>query len=237
MEIKIRPHENIVILDLYGKVDVNSANLIETVGTCLDDGHKDILCNLEEVESIDYMGISALVLAYKEVANNHGRMKFTSIPDHLRNLFCVTGLEKTIEIYSRETEAIKSFQEDKSLEDIKKLPLRRRFKRIPIDIKIQLKDKHARQARCVKGDILNLSAIGAYIYGCEKFSLGDDVTVTFTLPSTREELELNAKVVWLPDKQVQPHTYPGLGIEFCDMQSKVQEKILLFIEKHLSCQS
>ena len=58
MEIRVRASDNIVILDISGPIDVNSANLVEVIGQCIRDGYSDILCNFEEVSSIDYMGIS-----------------------------------------------------------------------------------------------------------------------------------------------------------------------------------
>ena len=234
MEIRARRVNDIIVLSLSGRIDVNSANLVEVVGQCLRDGYLDILCNFEEVEFIDYMGISALVLAYKEAVNNNGRMKFTDIPAHLKELFFVTGLDRVIEFYATEEIAINSFQEDKVIENIKKLQLRRRFKRLPIDIKIELKNKYDRSPSCLKADILNLSAIGAYIYGCEHFKLGDEVILKFKLPPDSEEIELEAKVVWLPDKQIQPHAYPGMGVEFYNISSAVQSKILTFIDRNLS---
>jgi len=233
MEIKVRLKNNIVVFDLAGRIDVNSANLIEAIGQCLRDGYLDILCNFEDIEAVDYTGISAITLAYKEVANNHGRMKFVNVPAHLKNLFSVTGLDRVIEIYGSEDLAINSFQEDKIIENIKKLQLRRRFRRLPIDIKIELKDRSDSSARCLNVDILNLSAVGAYIYGCENFNLGDNVVIRFKLPPSNDELEIDAKVVWLCDKQLQKHLYPGIGVEFYNISSELQEKIASFIERNL----
>jgi anti-anti-sigma factor len=237
MEIKTRLKEKIVILDLYGRIDVDSANLIEVIGQCIRDGYCEIICNFEEVDFIDYLGISALVLAYKEVINNNGRMKFINIPAHLKGLFSVAGLDRAIDIYATEDLAVNSFREDKIIEEIKKLQLRRRFKRLPIDIKIELRDKRQKSPVCLKLDILNLSAIGAYIYGCDKFKLGDEVILRLKLSSNPQELELEAKVVWLPDKQIQPHLHPGMGVEFCNISSSIQEKLLEFIERNLSFMS
>lgn len=233
MEIKVRLKNNIVVFDLAGRIDVNSANLIEAIGQCLRDGYLDILCNFEDIEAVDYTGISAITLAYKEVANNHGRMKFVNVPAHLKNLFSVTGLDRVIEIYGSEDLAINSFQEDKIIENIKKLQLRRRFRRLPIDIKIELKDRSDSSARCLNVDILNLSAVGAYIYGCENFNLGDNVVIRFKLPPSNDELEIDAKVVWLCDKQLQKHLYPGIGVEFYNISSELQQKIASFIERNL----
>lgn len=234
MEIRARQKNNIIILDLHGRLDIDSANLVEVAGQCLRDGYNDILCNFEEVDFIDYMGISAIVLAYKEVINSKGRMKLTNVPTHLRGALSVSGLDRVIEIYATEDLAIKSFSEDKIIDKIKKMQLRRRFKRLPIDIKIELKSKHDKNPVCLKVDILNLSAIGAFIYGCEKFKLGDEVLLKMKLPPKHEEIELDAKVVWLPDKQIQRHFHPGMGVEFHNISTSVQQKILEFIERNLS---
>jgi len=237
MEIKARQEKNIIILDLSGRIDVDSANLVEVVGQCIRDGYYDILCNFEDVDFIDYMGISVIVIAYKEVINSKGRMKFTNIPAHIRGVFSVSGLDRVIEIYATEELAVNSFREDKIIENIKKMQLRRRFKRLPIDIKIEIRGKYAKSPVCMKVDILNLSAVGAFIFGCDKFKLGDEVILKVKLAPKFEEIELEAKVVWLPDKQIQPHFHPGMGVEFYNIPTSVQQKLLEFIERNLSFMS
>ena len=171
LDIKAKQKENVTILDLIGRIDADSANLIEIVGQCVRDGSTDILCDFENIDYIDYMGISALVLAYKVVANNKGRMKFANIPLHLKSIFGVAGLDRSIDIYPSQETALHSFHEDKIIEKISRMQLRRRFKRLPIEIKIELKPKFDKRAVCHKGEILNLSGIGAYIYGCGQFKL------------------------------------------------------------------
>lgn len=239
LDIKARQKANVIILDLIGRVDVDSANLIEIVGQCIRDGYTDILCNLESVETIDYMGISALVIAYKEVVNNKGRMKFASVPVHLKNIFGVAGLDRVIDIYPSVETGLHSFQEDKIIEKITKMQLRRRFKRLPIEMKVELKNKYDKRAVCHKGDLLNLSGIGALIHGCSQFKLGDEIILKLKLPPKApshepQEIELDAKVVWLPDKQIQPHVWPGMGVEFHHISGAVQQKLLEFIERNLS---
>ncbi len=234
MEIRVRASDNIVILDISGPIDVNSANLVEVIGQCIRDGYSDILCNFEEVSSIDYMGISVIAIAYKEVINNEGRMKFVNVPTHLKNLFSVTGLNRTIEFYATEELAINSFKEDKVIENIKKMQLRRRFKRLPIDLKVEIWPKYGKGPVCSNVDILNLSAVGAYVFGCDKFKLEDEVILKFNIPPKNEEMQLDAKVVWICDRQIQPQLYPGVGVEFYNIETSVQEKLLEFIERNLS---
>jgi len=237
LEIKVRQKNNIVILDLCGCIDVNSANLVEVVGECLRDGYTDILCNLEEIEAIDYMGISVIVIAYKEVANAGGRMKFVNCPAHLKGVFVVSGMDRVVEVFATEDLALNSFKEDKAIEHIKKMQLRRRFKRLPVDLKIELKSKFENSPQCLKLDIINLSAVGAFIFGCDKFKLNDEVALKMKLAPSQEWLQLEAKVVWVPDKQVQPHEYPGIGVEFSNISSSDQQKLIEFIERNLSFMS
>jgi stage II sporulation protein AA (anti-sigma F factor antagonist) len=234
LEIKLRQYGSCIILDLCGRIDVDSANLVEVVGQCVRDGYPDILCNLEEVTAIDYMGVSVVVIAYKEVVNYHGRMKFTNIPAQLRSVFAVSGMDRVVEIYASEELALNSFKEDKIIEEIKRMQLRRRFKRLPVDLKIELKSKSSASPECLKADILNLSAVGAFIFGCGKFKLHDEVILKMKLAPKQEELQLDGRVVWVPDKDVQRHEYPGIGVEFYDITADSQQKLIEFIDRNLS---
>jgi anti-anti-sigma factor len=235
--IKIRQTGNVVILDLSGRIDVDSANLVEVIGQCVRDGYEDVLCNFEEVEQIDYMGISVVAIAYKEVINHEGRMKFTCIPAQLKNVLAVSGMDRAIEIYGSEDLALNSFKEDKIIENIKKMQLRRRFKRLPIDLKIDLKCNKDSGICYQKVDLINLSAVGGFIFGINKFKLGDEVLLKIKLAPKKEELQLEARVVWLPDKAIQPHEYPGIGVEFSNITTQNQQKLIEFIERNLSYMS
>jgi hypothetical protein len=41
-------------------------------------------------------------------------------------------------------------------------------------------------------------------------------------------------VVWLADKQIQPHGYPGMGVEFVNISQEKQKTVLEFIDRNLS---
>lgn len=222
-----------MVLDICGRIDVDAAHLVEVVGQCIHDGYTDILCNMDEVDFIDYMGISVVMIAYKDVANHNGRMKFVNVPVHLKNLLSVTGLDKIIEIYTSEDQALNSFKEDKVIENIRKMQLRRRFKRLPIELKVELKSKYG-GTDTDKVEILNLSGIGAYIYGSDKFKLGDEVALKMKLAPRQEEVEIEAQVVWLADKQIQHRFYPGMGVIFHHIPSETQQKLVEFIDRNVS---
>jgi anti-sigma B factor antagonist len=232
MNIRVRQKQNVVILDIQGVIDVNAAPLIETVGKCINDGYNDILCDLSEVTTLDYMGVSCLVIAYKDVTNNGGRMKLVSVPLHLQGVLSVAGIDKVIESYATEEQALHSFKEDRAIEHIQKMQLRRRFKRLPVGIKAHIITKHS--TKPVEVSMMNLSAIGAFLYGCDNCKLGDEVTLVIRISSSHEPVFLDSTVVWLPDKQLQHQLHPGMGVEFSHITQDVQQKLLTFIERNLS---
>ncbi|MFH1414086.1 MAG: PilZ domain-containing protein [Candidatus Omnitrophota bacterium] len=233
IQIKARQNNNVIVLDLHGRIDEDCASLIEVIAQCMRDGYIDILCNFQDVDYIDYIGISVIVIAYKEVVNNKGRMKFTNIPAHLRGILSVAGIDNIIDIYPAENLALSSFKEDRAIEKIKRMQLRRRFKRLPIGIKIELKAKYEKSPVCHRVNIVNLSGVGAYICSCDKFKLGDVLIMKMKLPPGTEPLEVEAQVVWLPDKQVQRRIYPGMGVEFRNISTSLQQKIVDFVERNL----
>lgn len=234
MEIRARQKNEVLILDLSGRIDAEAACFVESVGQSIRDGYSDILCNFEQIDYVDYVGLSAIVLSYKEVINNDGRMKFCCVPIHVKNSLSIAGLDRVIEDYPSEETALNAFKEDHVIENIQKLKLRRRFKRLPVDLKIEIKSKTSSPCRCVGAEILNLSAIGAYIFGCNCLKLGDECVLKMRLSPKEEPIEMEAKVVWLPDRQIQPQLFPGIGVEFTRIPSNLQEKLLEFIEKNLS---
>jgi anti-sigma B factor antagonist len=234
LEIKVRQRNGVIVLDLGGRIDVDAANFIEAVGYFVHNAQTDILCNLEDVEYIDYMGVSVITVAYKEVINNQGRMKFVNVPTHLKGVFGITGLEEVFEIYASEDSALNSFKEDKIIEKIKQKKLRRRFKRLPVELKVRYRSKCLPESEFLEGEVLDLSGVGAYIFGPNKFPLGETLVLRMRLIPKQSELEVEAKVVWLSDKQIQPVHHPGTGVEFYNISSSTQKEILEFIERNMS---
>jgi len=234
MKIKIRESEGIYILDLEGNIDINASNFVESVGWVLLHKSKDILCNFSDVNLVDYVGISVIAVAYKNVLNHNGRMKFYAVPSHVQKIFSIVGLDRVLESYATKEQAINSFKEEKIIFQILKKKLRRRFKRVPSNIIIEYRPKFAAKDILFKGKIMNLSADGVYVFSKHLFSIGDILFIRIHLLPEPGVLELDAKVIWLADKQLQPHEFPGMALEFYNISSDMQEKIMRFVDKHLT---
>jgi len=234
MKIKTREKDNIVILDLEGNIDIDASNFVETIGWVLDNRGKDIICNFEEVNLVDYVGISIIAVAYKNILNHKGRIKLYGLPAHVKNLFSVVGLDRVFEYYLTEEQAINGIKEEEKISDILKEQLRRKFKRIPANIKIEFKRKLSDTELFFKGRIINLSAIGAFMVCEHTFALNDLLDVKIHLSLAQKALETEAKVVWISDEQVQPQDFPGMGLEFCGITSERQKRIIEFVDKNLT---
>lgn len=234
MKINIREKEDIVILDLEGSIDINSSDFVETIGLALVTKSKNILCNFEGINLIDYVGISLIAVAYKNILNHKGKMKLCHVPSHVQKLFSIVGLDKVFTYYENEEEAAKSFTEEVLFSHILEQRLRRRFKRIPLHNIIEYRQKYSPKDVFYKGRIINLSAIGVFIAAEKVFSIGETLTTRIDLTPAPGVIEVESKVVWESDNEIQPMESPGMGLEFYNLSPKVQEQIIDFVEKHLT---
>jgi len=234
MKINTREKGDVVILDLEGSIDINSADFVETVGWALVTKSKNILCNFEGVNLVDYVGISLIAVAYKNILNHKGKMKLSNVPSHVQKLFSIVGLDKVFTYYENEDEAIKSFEEEVLFSHILEQRLRRRFKRIPLHNIIEYKQKYSPKDVFYKGRIINLSAIGVFMAVEKVFSVGEILTTRINLAPAPGVIEVDSKVVWEADSEIQPMESPGMGLEFYNISPKVQEQIIDFVEKHLT---
>lgn len=233
LEIAFRKNRAIAILDLTGNIDIDASIFIEKIGWCLENGYIDILCNFENVNVVDYAGLSVIAIALKNVTNHQGRVKFLNTPDHIKKIFSLMCLDKVFEMYDDEAHALNSFKEDKVIEEIKKKQLRRRFKRLPIEIEVHFKSIAKDEKHFHKGKVLNLSAVGLLVFAAKTYPLGEVLDIKLHLLPKPGIVELKAKVVWLVQKELQPHIYPGMGLEFYHLDSQVQKAIVDFVDRNL----
>jgi anti-sigma B factor antagonist len=232
LQIDFRRVDNIAVFDLEGSIDIDSANLIEAIGWCIGNGMKDILCNFDSINLVDYAGLSVLAIAHKDVVNHKGRLKFVNVPSHIRKLFCLMCMDVVFEIYEDEDRALKSFQEDREISEIQKKQLRRRFKRLPIDMEIEFRQA-GKNEPFNKGKVLNISAVGLLIFADKTYPLNDILEVRLSLLPKPGLLDLEVRVVWLIEKEIQPQIYPGMGLEFYNLDAAIQKKIIEFVDRNL----
>jgi len=79
------------------------------------------------------------------------------------------------------------------------------------------------QGREYKDYILDISSVGVFIETKEKFMIGQEIALTFKLPSYQQPLKLVAGVAWIGHR--------GIGVKFKHLSPYQAEIIQSFIEK------
>lgn len=217
-------------MDIEGRIDINSSDIIETVGWLLNSGKLYIIFNLECVDLVDYNGLSVLTIAYKNIVNHNGNLKLLGVTLSIKELFRIVKLDSVFETFSDEKTCVASFFDDGA----RKLHLRRKFKRLDLHLVIRYKIAGRDDARYFIGNILNLSAVGVYIYTPYIFPLNTMLDLQFTFPDTHAPLEAEASVIWLADKQLQSHVFPGMGVGFIHLTPEKEKIIIDFIDKNIT---
>jgi len=232
LEIAFRRVESVAVLDLTGNINIDSANLIEKIGWCLENGYPDILCNFENINLVDYAGLSVLAIAFKNVENHKGRIKLSGVAGHIKNIFSLMCLDRIVEMCDEEKQAVSSFKEDQIISEIKKKKLRRRFRRLPLDIKVEFRAKDKNE-EFSQGKVANISGVGLLVVADKLYPLNEILEVKLMLSPKIGVLGVQAKVAWLVRMELQPQFYPGMGLEFYQLEPSLQKKIVEFVERNL----
>lgn len=231
MGIRIREVKNISILDIEGRIDINSSDIIETVGWLTTTGKVNLILNLENIDMVDYSGLSVLAIAYKNIVNHKGRLKFFNVSLAVIELFKIVKLDSVFEVFTDEESAVDSFYR----EEVDKIQLRRKFKRLDIhlDVKYNIVSGQCK-AKLFEGKALNISAAGAYIYTPYTLPINSVLDLEVSLPDAPLSLEVSGRVIWLTDKEIQPHYYPGMGVSFIHLTPEKEKAIIDFIDKNIT---
>ena len=231
MSLRFRESGNITIVDIEGNIDINSSDIIETLGYFLNSGKLNFIINFENVNMVDYSGLSVLAISYKNVLNHNGKIRFLHVPPQVIELFKMVKLENVFEVYSDEESAIKSFYEETEAG----MPLRRRFKRLDISLKVKYwLIGNQKRPKIFEGEMLNLSAAGLYIFSKYTFPINSQLEVEMSLPGEIKFMDASARVIWLSDKELQPHFYPGMGVAFIHLTLEKERAIIDFIDKNIT---
>jgi len=236
MKIKVKYIEDAAVIDVEGKININSSKLIETVGSILEGGTSRIVINMENVDFVDYNGLSVLAIAYKSALNNKAILKLCAISLHILELLRVVRLDEVFDVYANVEDCLKHFKDSprKSKEDLLEQPLRRKFIRLDMDMPVNYRltkdSPHKGRDQLYSGRVANLSGAGMFIRTIHLLPPGSKIDMEIKLD--KQSKPLKGLVMWLADKTIQPDLYPGMGAYFIGLLPHAQEEIIEFIEKH-----
>ena len=111
MEIEERTLENVVVLDLKGKLTIGEGDelLKEKINNVLQQGHKNLLLNLEAVPYVDSAGLGEIVRTYTTVSRQGGTLKLVNLTKRITDLLAITKLLTVFDTFESEADAVSSF--------------------------------------------------------------------------------------------------------------------------------
>jgi anti-sigma B factor antagonist len=111
MEIQERTLQDVVVLDLKGKLTIGEGDelLKERISNLVQQGHRKLLLNLEGVPYVDSAGLGEIVRTYTTVSRQGGKLKLVNLTKRITDLLSITKLLTVFETYDSEDEAVNSF--------------------------------------------------------------------------------------------------------------------------------
>jgi anti-sigma B factor antagonist len=102
----------VTVVDIGGRITLGegSALLRRTVRELLEDGRRNIVFNLADVNYIDSSGIGELVTAFTTVKKSGGDLKLLHLTKKVHDLLQLTKLFTVFDVYSDESAVLRSFR-------------------------------------------------------------------------------------------------------------------------------
>ncbi|MBD95749.1 MAG: anti-anti-sigma factor [Acidobacteria bacterium] len=112
MEIQERVLENVVVVDLNGKLTIGEGDALlrEKINSLMQQGHTNLLLNLGEVPYVDSAGLGEIVRTFTTVKHQGGTLKLINLTKRIKDLLTITKLLTVFDTYDSEAEAVGSFK-------------------------------------------------------------------------------------------------------------------------------
>ena len=111
MQIEQRSAGDVIVLDLKGKMTLGEGDelLKDKINSLLQQGHRKVILNLEDVPYIDSAGLGEIVRTYTTISRQGGSLKLLNLTKRITDLLSITKLLTVFETYESETDAVRSF--------------------------------------------------------------------------------------------------------------------------------
>ena len=117
LHIEMRPTNEVMIIDLKGKIFVGAAaeRLTDRVHSLLHQGYRKILLNMEFVTRIDSAGFGALLSARRALTEEGGQFGLLNALTRIEQMLIVAGLITHFQLFDSEAEALTAMAPSRSI--------------------------------------------------------------------------------------------------------------------------
>lgn len=163
-------------------------------------------------------------------------MKFAvvSTPGHRGKSLLVDAQQETIHVYDTSGQLLGNVSWGSLIERVLASSEDARFAhcraqpRAPLALKVRYTTPQGKQFDSLTGGI---GGGGLFIESGAPLSPGTELTVEFALPDRpTEKIKAKAKVAWARHKPERYLLFPGMGIQFLDLEEKIQEDLVNLVE-------
>ena len=111
MEIKQEKKGNVLILNIIGRLDSNTASQMENeLMPLIDKGDDNILVDFSNLDYISSAGLRTLLLAAKKMDKKDQKIILCSMKEFIHEVFEISGFTSIFTIAENEDEAMKEFE-------------------------------------------------------------------------------------------------------------------------------
>jgi anti-sigma B factor antagonist len=111
MNISTRQAYNVLVVDMEGRLDSSTSGYgyDEMVKIIKEQGHKQVIINLEKLEFVTSAGLRVLLMAAKLLQSSGGKLKLCNAVAPVQDVLETSGFDSLLSLYPTEAEALKSF--------------------------------------------------------------------------------------------------------------------------------
>ena len=111
MSIKTKESYNVIVIEIKGKLVGGplSSEISNMLYDLLDDGKKNIVIDLHDINLINSSGLGILINGLTAMRKNGGDLKLANLSNKIEGLLSITKLNQMFEQYNSVGEAVKSF--------------------------------------------------------------------------------------------------------------------------------
>lgn len=110
MEIRQEKKDGVLILNIIGRLDSNTANQLEDeLIPIVDEGEENILVDFSDLDYISSAGLRLLLLAAKKMDKKDCKIILCSMKDFIHEVFEISGFTAIFTIAKNADEALKEF--------------------------------------------------------------------------------------------------------------------------------
>ena len=106
MEVELREVADVTVATLFGELDGRSAPSVQETLSSLPQPHARLLLDMSGVSYISSAGLRALLMLYRQIVGNEGRVALVGLPESIKDMMAVTGFLDFFAAYDTYAEAL-----------------------------------------------------------------------------------------------------------------------------------